>query len=347
VKGIMFNTIDYEQLEGDYVLVDVRSPKEYSEFTIPGAVNLPIFDDEEREIIGTVYNRESIDKAKKMGVDFASKKLPLLYEEIKKLRENHDKVILFCERGGYRSSSLCALLNSIGIGAVKLRGGYKGYRAVVNSMLPKLNSEVNYIVIHGYTGTGKTELLKMLESIGYDILDFEKHANHRGSLLGDVGLGKRISQKQFESLVHDNLRHRNSNMIFVEGESSRIGNIVIPHYIMQSMKAGKHILAVGSIEVRGRRIVEEYTKGKNSDADIINSLEKLGRNISARRVEEYARNIRLGNYHQVAEDLMIRYYDPMYENEIKEFEYELTVNTDNIQEACLNIEKWLKKTRPE
>jgi len=113
------------------------------------------------------------------------------------------------------------------------------------------------------------------------------------------------------------------------------------------MKAGKHILAVGSIEVRVRRIVEEYTKGKNSDADIINSLEKLGRNISARRVEEYARNIRLGNYHQVAEDLMIRYYDPMYENEIKEFEYELTVNTDNIQEACLNIEKWLKKERPE
>ncbi|HOS70388.1 MAG TPA: tRNA 2-selenouridine(34) synthase MnmH [Bacillota bacterium] len=343
----MFNTIDYEQLEGDYVLVDVRSPKEYSEFTIPGAVNLPIFDDEERELIGTVYNHESIDKAKKMGVDFASKRLLLLYEEIKKLREEHDKIILFCERGGYRSSSLCALLNSIGIGAVKLRGGYKGYRAVVNSMLPKLNSEVNYIVIHGYTGTGKTELLKMLENRGYDILDLEKHANHRGSLLGDVGLGSRMSQKQFESLVYDNLRHRNSDTIFVEGESSRIGNIVIPHYIMQSMKAGKHILAVGSIEMRVRRIVEEYTKGKDSDADIINSLEKLGRNISARRIEEYARNIRLGNYHQVAEDLMIRYYDPMYENEIKEFEYELTVNTDNIREACLNIEKWLEKARPE
>ena len=346
-KGIMFNTIDYEQLEGDYVLVDVRSPKEYSEFTIPGAVNLPIFDDEERELIGTVYNHESIDKAKKMGVDFASKRLLLLYEEIKKLREEHDKIILFCERGGYRSSSLCALLNSIGIGAVKLRGGYKGYRAVVNSMLPKLNSEVNYIVIHGYTGTGKTELLKMLENRGYDILDLEKHANHRGSLLGDVGLGSRMRQKQFESLVYDNLRHRNSDTIFVEGESSRIGNIVIPHYIMQSMKAGKHILAVGSIEMRVRRIVEEYTKGKDSDADIINSLEKLGRNISARRIEEYARNIRLGNYHQVAEDLMIRYYDPMYENEIKEFEYELTVNTDNIREACLNIEKWLEKARPE
>jgi len=346
-KGIMFNTIDYEQLEGDYVLVDVRSPKEYSEFTIPGAVNLPIFDDEERELIGTVYNHESIDKAKKMGVDFASKRLLLLYEEIKKLREEHDKIILFCERGGYRSSSLCALLNSIGIGAVKLRGGYKGYRAVVNSMLPKLNSEVNYIVIHGYTGTGKTELLKMLENRGYDILDLEKHANHRGSLLGDVGLGSRMSQKQFESLVYDNLRHRNSDTIFVEGESSRIGNIVIPHYIIQSMKAGKHILAVGSIEMRVRRIVEEYTKGKDSDADIINSLEKLGRNISARRIEEYARNIRLGNYHQVAEDLMIRYYDPMYENEIKEFEYELTVNTDNIREACLNIEKWLEKARPE
>jgi len=99
--------------------------------------------------------------------------------------------------------------------------------------------------------------------------------------------------------------------------------------------------------MRVRRIVEEYTKEKNSDKDIINSLEKLGRNISARRVEEYARGIRLGNYHQVAEDLMIRYYDSMYENEMKEFEYELTVNTDNIQKACLDMEKWLKKAKPE
>jgi tRNA 2-selenouridine synthase len=343
----MFNTIDYEQLEGDYILIDLRSPEEYSDFTIPGALSLPLFDNEERKLIGTVYNHESIEKAKKIGVDFASKKLPILYEEISRLKKDRDKVVLFCERGGLRSSSVCSLLSSLGVGAVKLRGGYKGYRSVVNAMLPKLNSGVNYIVIHGYTGTGKTELLKMLEDKGHDVLDLERYANHRGSLLGDVGLGNRVSQKQFESLVYDRLKGRKSNVIFVEGESSRIGNIVVPHYIMESMKAGKHILAEGSLDKRVQRIVEEYTQHVDCKSDIKNSLEKLGRHISAKRIEDYTRCIEEDNYCEVARDLMVRYYDPMYENEQKEFEYELTVNTDNMEEACQSIEEWMGNRRPE
>ena len=343
----MFNTIDYDQLEGDYILVDLRSPGEYSEFTIPGAMNLPLFDNEERKLIGTVYNHESIDEAKRIGVDFASKKLPKLYEEISRIKKNHDKVVLFCERGGMRSSSVCSLLSSLGVGALKLRGGYKGYRSVVNAMLPKLNEEVSYIVIHGYTGTGKTELLQMLEYRGQDVLDLEKYANHRGSLLGDVGLGGRVSQKQFESLVYDSLRGRKSDVIFVEGESSRIGNIVIPHYIMERMKAGRHILAEGSLEKRVERIVLEYTRSEAFKTDIMNSLEKLGRHISAKRIEEYTRSVEEGNYSEVAKDLMVRYYDPMYENEQKGFQYELTVNTDNMETACLTIEKWLENGRPE
>jgi len=343
----MINTIDYEMLDGDYILVDLRSSKEFSECTIPGAVNIPIFDNEERKIIGTVYNHESVEKAKEIGVNYASKRLPMLYEEISKLKKNHDKVILFCERGGYRSSSLCALLCSIGTGVIKLRGGYKGYRSSVNSELPKLNAQVEYIVIHGYTGTGKTELLKMLEGRGQEILDLEKYANHRGSLLGDVGLGTRVSQKQFESLVHERLKSRKSNIVFIEGESSRIGNIVVPHYIMESMKAGRHILAEGSLEVRTQRIVEEYIGGSDFHTEILNSLEKLKRNISAKRIEEYSRSIEEGNYSYVARDLMLRYYDPMYENEQKRFEFELRVNTDNMEQACLCIEKWLINTRPE
>ena len=124
----------------------------------------------------------------------------LLNEEIKKAQEGHGKVYCSVSAEGIEAVSLCALLNSIGIGAVKLRGGYKGYRAVVNSMLPKLNSEVKIYCNTRLYRDGETELLKMLESRGYDILDFESTQNHRGSLLGDVGLGKRISQKQFESL---------------------------------------------------------------------------------------------------------------------------------------------------
>lgn len=343
----MFNTIDYDKLEGNYILIDLRSPEEYSEFTIPGAISMPLFDNDERKLIGTVYNHESVEKAKKIGVDYASKRLPMLFEEISKLKKDYDKIVLFCERGGLRSSSVCALLSSLGVGTVKLRGGYKGYRSVVNAMLPILNSEVHYTVLHGYTGTGKTELLKMLENRGYDILDLEMYANHRGSLLGDVGLGNRVSQKQFESLVFDRLKDRKSNIVFVEGESSRIGNIVVPHYIMESLKAGRHILAEGSIEKRVERIVAEYTHEEGCKAEIINSLEKLGKHISVKRTEEYKKSIEEENYSEVARDLMLRYYDPMYENEQKEFKYELTVNTDNLEEACFSIEKWLEELRPE
>lgn len=338
----MFNTVDYDKLEGDYILIDVRSPEEYSKFTIPGAISLPIFDNEERKLIGTVYNHESVEKAKKIGVDFASKKLPALYEEISRLKKDHDKIVLFCERGGYRSSSLSALFSSIGISVAKLRGGYKGYRAVVNDMLPRLNKEVKYIVIHGYTGTGKTELLRMLQSRGYDVIDLEKYANHRGSLLGNVGLGSCVSQKQFESLIYDSLKSRKSDIIFVEGESSRIGNIVVPNYIMESMRAGWHILAEGSIEKRVERIVEEYTNKEDCKAEIVNSLERLGKHISAKRIEEYKKGVEKENYCEVAKDLMLRYYDPMYENEQKKFKYELTVNTDNMEKACSCIEEWLK-----
>ncbi|HWR60010.1 MAG TPA: tRNA 2-selenouridine(34) synthase MnmH [Clostridia bacterium] len=339
----MINTIAYDKLEGDYIFVDLRSPEEYSEFTIPGAVNLPIFDDEERKLIGTVYHHESIDKAKKIGVEYASRKLPALYEEISKLKAEHEKVVLFCERGGFRSSSLCALLSSIGMGVLKLKGGYKGYRSVVNTQLPELNGEVSYIVLHGYTGTGKTELLRMLEDRGHSVLDLERYANHRGSLLGDVGLGSRISQKQFESLVYDSLKGRVSDTVLVEGESSRIGNIVIPHYIMESMRAGRHLLAVGSLEKRVRRIVEEYTQKHDCNEDIVASLRKLEKHISARRIEEYIRAVEAGNYFAVARDLMVRYYDPMYENEQKGFRYELTVNTDDLEEACREVEHWQEK----
>ncbi|HYE83567.1 MAG TPA: tRNA 2-selenouridine(34) synthase MnmH [Clostridia bacterium] len=338
----MYNSIRYDELDGDFILIDLRSPEEYEEFTIPGAINLPLFNNEERKLIGTVYNHESIDKAKKIGVDFASEKLPAFYDEITKLRKEHDKVVLFCERGGLRSSTVCALLSALGAGAVKLSGGYKGYRSVINAMLPELNSRVQYIVIHGYTGTGKTVLLKMLEGRGHDVLDLEKYANHRGSLLGDVGLGNRVSQKQFESLVYDSLKRRKTDIVFVEGESSRIGNIVIPYYIMESMKAGRHILAEGSLEARVDRIVQEYTQGADYHTDIKNSLEKLGKHISAKRIEEYTKSVEQGKYSEVAKDLMVRYYDPMYENEQKGFKYELTVNTDSIEEACDSIEKWLE-----
>lgn len=339
----MFKTIDYRELKGDYVLVDVRSPEEYEEFTIPGAVNIPLFDNEERKIIGTVYNHESVDAAKKLGIGFASKHLPEIYEEIGKLKNQHDNIVIFCERGGMRSSSICSLFNSIGLKVIKLSGGYKGYRSAVNELLPKYNEKISYIVLHGHTGTGKTELLELLEKEGCSVLDLEKAANHRGSLLGDVGLGKKVSQKQFEAYIFDKFSKLKEQSVFVEAESSRIGNIVVPHYIMKSMKAGRHILVQASIAARVDRIVDEYLKGDDAEAEILGALEKLRRHISGERIDRYMRLVREGSYREVAEELIEKYYDPMYYNEQKDFTFDLVVNSDNIRHAYSEIINWKKQ----
>ena len=138
----MFKTIEYKNLDGNFILVDVRSPGEFNEATIPGAINIPIFDDEDRKIIGTVFVNESVEKAKKLGVEAVSKRLPGIYEKISELDKSYDKLVFFCAKGGMRSSSICSLMNSLGISAFRIKGGYKGYREFINEELPIANKNI-------------------------------------------------------------------------------------------------------------------------------------------------------------------------------------------------------------
>lgn len=336
----MFKTVDYLELEidGSYVLVDVRSNGEYEAFTIPGAVNVPIFNDEERKIIGTIYTQESTEKAKKIGIQMVSAKLLDIYEELHKLKSDHRELIIFCERGGMRSSSLWALFNSIGFRIAKLEGGYKGYRTALNEALPKIIEQLSFIVLHGHTGTGKTELLKMLEQRGLDVLDFEGYANHRGSILGDVGLGKQVSQKKFDALVFDKLRRRKTDYILVEAESGRIGNIVIPQYIHNKMKAGIHIMVEGSLDVRAKRITDEYIVNENSTTQILEALDKLSKYMGAKKTEKVRKLIQAEDYVEAAKELMIIHYDPLYAKAQTRYDFSLAVNSDEKDIACDEIQ---------
>ena len=196
----MYGVIEYDDLDEDYILVDVRSPGEYLEYTIPNAINIPILDNEERKAVGTVYRQESVEAAKKLGVKIVSSKLPEIYEKILDLKKTNKNIVLFCERGGLRSTTLFELFNSMGVGLKKLNGGYKGYRNLVNKLLPEINSQKTYLVLHGFTGTGKTDILKALTKKGYDVLDLEGKANHRGSILGKVGLDKEIGQNNLKQI---------------------------------------------------------------------------------------------------------------------------------------------------
>lgn len=339
----MIKTIKYEQVdkvkgENQYILVDVRSPKEFSNATIPGAINVPLFTNEQRELIGTIYVQESVEKAKKIGVEAASKNLPVIYEKINELNKSRKKFVFFCARGGMRSSSLVALLMTLGVNIFKLEGGYKGYRSYINEHLPFAIQGIKFIVIHGNTGVGKTKILKRLEEIGHDILDLEGCANHRGSLLGSVGLGSQNSQKQFESLVYDKLSNRKSNFVFVEGESKRIGKVIIPDYIFNAMNDGIHINLEADIDLRVENIKEDYVK--NNNLELAKALEELRKYISNKNIDKYIEEINNNNYSYVIKELMLRYYDPMYEN--NKYDVSLTLEHKEIEETCNAIVNYVE-----
>ncbi|WP_291633798.1 tRNA 2-selenouridine(34) synthase MnmH [Clostridium sp.] len=340
----MLKTIEYGEIEGNYILIDVRSPGEFMEGTIKGAISIPLFDDEERKIIGTVYTRESVEKAKRIGLEVASKKLLRIYDEIKELDKQYNKIVLFCARGGMRSGVLGMLLSSLGINTERINEGYKGYRKFVIENLPKLNEKVQYIVLHGNTGVGKTEILKQLERDGFDILDLEGFANHRGSLLGTVGLGKTASQKGFESKIYHMLQSAKSSYVFIEAESKRIGNTTIPDFIFEKMKKGVHIFVEADIEFRCDLIIKEYTKQENCQAEIIECLKRLGKYIGEKNVVRYSELVLKSEYDEVVSELMIKHYDPMYTHGSNKYDYKLKVKVVDIKTATEEIENWVNIT---
>lgn len=339
----MANTVEYKDLKGNYVLVDVRSPGEYKESTINGAINIPLFDDEERASIGTIYTRESTEKAKKIGVDIVAKKLPEIYDRVNQLEKQYNKVVLFCARGGMRSGSIAELLGALGSRVERIKDGYKGYRAFITEQLPELNHKVEYVVLHGNTGVGKTEILKKLRGHGYNVLDLEGCANHRGSLLGSVGLGETTSQKQFESNVYEELKGIKGKYVFVEAESRRIGRVVIPEYIHNKMKEGIHVFVDADIEFRKDIIVKEYTKMENCKEEICEALLKLKKHISEKNIEEYCGKVMQEEYDEVVKELMVKYYDPLYMHSSDKYDYDFKLMVSNIEEAAKALESFIDK----
>lgn len=339
----MFKVVDYENIDKNqigesYILIDLRSPSEYTSETIPGAINIPLFDDEERKIIGTIYKQESIEKAKHLGMEFAARRLPSIYQKVSELHNDYNHLVFFCSRGGFRSSSLVALFKSIGVNAIKLNNGYKGYRNYINEQLPAMVQEIQFVVLYGNTGTGKTDILKSLEQEGIDILDLEGCANHRGSILGSVGLGEQNTQKTFESLVHESLTNRKTNLVFIEGESKRIGKDTIPDYLFDAMNKGMKIKIEADIERRIDNILKDYVHG--TDDELISALNYLRKYLGNTNIDFYIESINKHEYKKVIEELMVKYYDPLYEHKNRVYDG-VFINEDTFTTAK-NIIKWAK-----
>jgi tRNA 2-selenouridine synthase len=335
------NTVKYIDARDEFFFIDVRSPSEYQDDTIHNAINIPLLDDEERKAVGTTYKQIGKIEAKRLGVKLVSPKMPDLFEKVLELKSQHGKIAAFCARGGYRSTYFASVFSSIGIPIYQLEGGYKSYRSEVIQSLPKLNDKIKYIVVNGNTGVGKTDILKCLQELGCSVLDLEGAANHRGSILGGIGLGKCNSQKKFESNIYEQLMNAKTDYVFVEAESQKIGYVTIPKFITDKMRQGIQIYVEADIDFRINNLKKDYVLNDQWKNESILAIDKLNKYISKEKIDMLKNEVYLGNFDVVAKELMEKYYDPMYGFKSNKIDYAAKFKVEiNSYETAKNICRW-------
>ena len=323
------------------VLIDVRSEGEFAEGTIPDAINICFLDDEARARVGTEYKQIGSDRAKRLGLELVSPRLSQMVQRYDQITAKDKKVVLFCWRGGMRSKFVAQLLDMMGFEVYLVEGGYKAYRRHVNAYFNQALSQ-RAVVVHGLTGVGKTLLLRKLAENGLPVLDLEGLAVHRGSVFGKVGLPQSPTQKGFESLIFNALKESEPAGIFlVECESKRLGRLLVPTAVMESMKKGYKILLYSPLEVRVRRSLDEYTIGFDEEENINQLLEAtklLEKYLGRKKVELLQKLIADGLMDKAVELLLVQYYDPLYRySDGPSSEYDLSVDTTDIDFAVQKI----------
>ncbi|MDO7905599.1 tRNA 2-selenouridine(34) synthase MnmH [Paenibacillus sp. JX-17] len=323
----------------DLVMIDVRSPSEYAEATIPGSINIPIFEDDERAEIGILYKQVSVQAAKDRGLEIVSAKLP---EFIKKFAAIPQRKAVFCWRGGMRSRTTATVLSLMGISAYRLAGGYRAYRQWVVQTLGEAPIEPEACVIHGNTGSGKTALLRKLQEKGYPVLDLEGLAGHRGSIFGQIGL-KANNQKTFDSLLLEELMtHKESGYLLMEAESRRIGKVALPDSLMFKKESGYHIFLQMPLESRIRTILEDYRPEEHQE-ECIHAFHQIKSRIHTPVANEIEMCLSEARYGRAVELLLEYYYDPRYAHSTEQYELESAVNIEasSLEEAVERIEQLL------
>lgn len=324
-------------------IIDLRTPLEFQEDHIPGAENFPILTNEERHEVGTLYKKDP-DRAKNLALVYGHEKLEELQKKIKTYSQKEQRVIFYCYRGGMRSGLLVKHLQSMGFPVLKLEGGYKSYRNFVRQQLIAYGEKLNFIVLHGFTGVGKTEILNRLQNRGFPVLDLEGLAQNSGSVFGEIMYpGPSPSQKYFESLLYAKLSSFTGNQCFVEMESRRIGKVVIPDVLYQGLVNSKdHILVTTSLKNRIDIITQDYISNHNlSSKNVLEKLRRLKKILGNDKVETLFQAFESKNYAIIIKSLMLDYYDPLYRKSLKNYDGRL------IEFAYEDLEEdlfpWLKQ----
>lgn len=294
-------------------ILDVRSPAEYADDHLPGAINLPVLNDEERAYVGTLYAQVSSFEAKKHGAAMIARNISRHLDETLINKPKEWQPLIYCWRGGMRSGAMSHILAQVGWRTAQLHGGYKAYRRHVIAALDRLPSEFKFIVLCGATGSGKSRLLRTLAEQGAQVLDLEGLAQHRGSLLGRLPDQKQPSQKTFESRVCDALQGFSTKRpIYVEAESRKIGAISLPSNLIAHMRSAQCIQMKVTDDARIKLLLEEYAHFLQNPLVLTDRLALLTELHGQKVIKCWYEMADQGKWSALVKDLLIRHYDPAY-----------------------------------
>ncbi len=292
----------------------MRSPAEFALDHVPQALNCPVLDDAERVQIGTLYKQVSPFDAKKLGAALVSKNIARHIEEHFRSRDSGWRPLVYCWRGGKRSAALAHVLREIGWDAATLDGGYRSYRREVVAQLEELPRRFRFRVICGATGSGKSRLLEALAAQDAQVLDLERLARHRGSVLGDLPGGEpQPSQKMFDSLVWSALKRLDpARPVLVEAESKKIGQLQLPLALIERMRAGECLRVEVPVAERVRFLTGEYRHFLQDPSTLKEKLKCLTGLYGHAVIDRWLAQTDAGTWSELVADLLVSHYDPAY-----------------------------------
>ncbi|MBV0912391.1 tRNA 2-selenouridine(34) synthase MnmH [Anianabacter salinae] len=302
---------EFRKPDADTV-IDVRSPSEYAEDHVPGAISLPVFSDAERAEVGTIYVQDSPFVARKIGAAILARNTAHHLETALADKDGGWRPLVYCWRGGQRSGGFATILAAVGWRSATVAGGYKAYRRLVVDALHRRDLPHRLILLDGNTGTAKTDLLHRLAARGAQVVDLEGAGNHRGSVLGHRA-GGQPSQKWFEgTLAHAFDVLDPARPVVVEAESAKVGNLLVPPAIWGAMKDAPRLWVAAPLDARARYLTRAYADVIEDRAALTDTLAQLIPHQGREVVEGWQAMVADGRFEPLAADLMARHYDPRY-----------------------------------
>jgi tRNA 2-selenouridine synthase len=295
------------------VIVDARSPSEFAEDHVPGAINLPVLDNAERAEVGTIYVQESRFKARRVGGAYVARNVARYIETVMADWPASTRVLVYCWRGGMRSNSMAVILSQVGWRTSVLQGGWRTYRRRVSQRLYDGEPLRRVVLLDGHTGSGKTEVLQRLQAHGTQVIDLEGLAAHRGSLLGALPGQPQPSQKLFESRLLSVIAALDlEKPVVIEAESSKVGERIVPPVLWSAMTSAPRIELIAPTEARARYLAKAYAELGRDTETLVALLSRLPDRPGKKRIETWAQMARTGELEALAADLIAAHYDPAY-----------------------------------